>query len=317
VNRGDENIEPAELLDPTTGRPVLMAPQRRHRPFLTGVGASVCPFCSGHEASTPEEVDAARDGVSPADAPGWTVRVFPNKYPASRHHEVIAEGADHLEQPADLDIATWRAVLPVWQRRLRAIEAQPGVGSAFLFKNVGRLAGASIGHNHTQVLGLSDVPPRVQLELAAAARLGICPWCESIASAPATGRLVFATARHVVLVPAPSKLPHETWLLPKACDDDFLATDVDSLAAALHGLFTAVHASLDAPPFNMWLHRLPGRAPGQHMHWHFELQPRTGQLAGLELGAEVYINSVPAPVAAARLRSGLPGGAAAGQGPTP
>ena len=46
-------------------------------------------------------------------------------------------------------------------------------------------------------------------------------------------------------------------------------------------------------------------ADNESFHWHFELQPRTGQLAGLELGGDMYINSVPAEVTAARLRDGL------------
>ena len=56
----------------------------------------------------------------------------------------------------------------------------------------------------------------------------------------------------------------------------------------------------------MWLHRVPQPLlhKGEHFHWHFELQPRTGQLAGLELVGDMYINSVPAQAAAQRLRDG-------------
>lgn len=298
----DPVAAPITLVDPTTGRPILMAPQRHQRPILTANGAAdwPCPFCPGNEAWTPPEVDAARAG-SGADGPGWSVRVFPNKYPACRCHEVIAEGSQHSEQPGDLDVATWHQALQVWQRRMRALERQPDVGFAFLFKNVGHLAGASIAHNHSQLIGLPGLPPRLQLELQQAAALDHCPWCATVESAEREGRLITETAHHVVLTPEPPKLPFETWLLPKACDDDFLAADLDSLAPALHQLFTAVRDSLGAPAFNMWLHR----APGQRLHWHFELQPRTGQLAGLELGGDMYINSLPARDAAARLRSAL------------
>jgi UDPglucose--hexose-1-phosphate uridylyltransferase len=184
---------------------------------------------------------------------------------------------------------------------VQAIERQPGVACAFLFKNVGALAGASIAHNHAQVLGLHELPPRLQLEVAQAARLPHCPWCATSATAERDGRLVFRAASHVVLAPEPPKLPHETWLLPTRCDDDLLTTDLDSLAQALHALFVAVAHGLGRPAFNLWLHR----APGHRLHWHFELQPRTGQMAGLELGGDMYINSVPAVTSAARLRDGL------------
>jgi UDPglucose--hexose-1-phosphate uridylyltransferase len=300
--------EPRTLIDPTTGRPILMAPRRQGRPMQTGDSsrdntghANDCPFCQGNEAETPAEVAARRDAGSRPDGPGWDGRAFPNKYPANLHHEVIAEGRQHHEQPADLDLATWRACVELWQQRVRAIESRPGIAHAFLFKNVGVLAGASIAHNHSQVLGLPELPPRLQLELQTTRALPHCPWCRTLASAAADGRLVLATAAHAVLVPDPPKLPHETWLLPKRCDDDFLSTDADSLAAALHGLFLAVAHGLGRPAFNLWLHR----SRGERFHWHFELQPRTGQMAGLELGGDMYINAVPATVSAHRLQRGL------------
>ena len=286
------------MIEPTTGRPILLAPLRQQRPIHTGqaAGSRPCPFCPGQEAETPPEVDAERP-----DGSGWAARAFANKYPAAAHHEVIAEGARHCEQPAGLDVATWQRCLSVWQRRIAALERLPGVGCAFLFKNVGALAGASIAHNHSQVLGLPEPPPRLLLEQRCAAALPECPWCATILTAAAEQRLIAATQNHVVLTPDPPRLPWETWLLPRRCADDFLTTDIESLAAALLALFRAIDRGLGSPAFNLWLHRIPGA----RFHWHFELQPRTGQLAGLELGGDMYINSVPATTAALRLRQAL------------
>lgn len=280
-----------------------MAPMRQQRPMHTGGQAKGkrCPFCQGHEDDTPKEVDAARDAGSPKDGPGWVARAFPNKYPANLHHEVFAEGREHCEQPAELDVMVWRETVRLWQRRMRALEARPGVACAYLFKNVGALAGASIEHNHSQLLGLAELPPRIALELAHAQQMPECPWCTARTTAAADGRLVFAGRQHSVFTPDPPKLPNETWLVPHACDDDFLTTDVDSFAEALHALYVAVCHGLGRPAFNMWLHR----APGERFHWHIELQPRTGQMAGLELGGDMYINSIPPQLSAEKLRHGL------------
>jgi UDPglucose--hexose-1-phosphate uridylyltransferase len=307
MNHGSDQ-EPRTVVDPTTGRPILMAPRRQQRPMHTGPQAAgtACPFCQGQEGSTPPEVDAERDAGSASDAPGWVARAFPNLYPANLHHEVIAEGRVHHDQPADLDRATWRRCLELWQRRITAMERRPGIACTYLFKNIGALAGASIAHNHSQILGLPALPPRLQLELAQARALPNCPWCATLATAADDGRLVFTSGNHAVIAPEPPKLPHETWLLPTRCDDDFLRTDLDSLAAALQALFTAVAHGLGRPACNLWLHRVPG-AP---FHWHFELQPRTGHMAGLELGGDMYINALPAAVSAARLRGGLQSAAA-------
>jgi len=304
-----DDVRPRRLVEPTTGRPILMAPIRQGRPFFTGPDAIAkdCPFCPGQEHRTPKAIDSCRLNGSPDaghDEPGWTVRAFPNKYPANDHHIVVAEGDVHHEQSGDLDVATWCDVVAMWQRLVQTIEREPGVQCAFLFKNVGQPAGASIAHSHSQVIGLGEPPPRLQLEQRSAAALGHCPWCATIAGAGAGGRLVVRTSDHVVVTPDPPKLPYETWVLPLRCDDDFVTTPIESLATALQALFVAIRDALRRPAWNLWLHRMPG----QPFHWHFELQPRTGQLAGLELGGDMYINSLPAAAAAQRLRGGLPQG---------
>jgi UDPglucose--hexose-1-phosphate uridylyltransferase len=301
ADESDQDQSPQTLMEPTTGRPVLMAPQRQKRPKLShNPNAGPCPFCPGAEQDTPLEVDAVRPDGS-TDGPGWRVRAFPNKYPGGPHHEVVAEGDRHFQQPAELDESYWCDVIGVWQRRIRALEQRPGVRCAFLFKNVGALAGASIVHNHSQLLGLPELPPRLQLEQTRAAAMDRCPWCATLANADDEGRMIFRAASHAVLAPTVPRLPNETWLLPLDCRDDFLTTDIASLARALHRLFCAVAQGLGISPFNLWLHRIPEG----NFHWHFELQPRSSQLAGLELGGDMYINSVPPAQSAARLRGGL------------
>jgi UDPglucose--hexose-1-phosphate uridylyltransferase len=288
---------PSIQIDPSTGRPVLVAPRRRLRPIHIGSQASgSCPFCPGEETQTPPEIDAVRDPDSQPDRRGWRVRAFPNKFPAASQHVVVAEGDVHEVQPGRLGEELWQDAITVWRRRLVAIER---LGQkTFLFKNVGQRAGASIAHNHTQILGLPEHPPRLQLELLQM-RQG-CALCRELDGAAAEGRIVHAGAAHVVLSPRVPKLPFETWLLPRAHDADFLeSSDTADLAASLQAWFVAVDLAFRDPPFNFWLHR----APGEDFHWHFELQPRTGNVAGLELGGDMYINSITAAECAAMLRA--------------
>ena len=287
------------LVDPSTGRPILMAPKRRRRPHLTGNdrGENSCPMCPGNEPETPPEVDAVRTAGSSPDEPGWTVRAVPNLYPATPHHEVVIEGADHEVLPARLTPELWRDALTVHRRRIARMEEQAEVRLAYLFKNVGQAAGASIAHNHTQIIGLPMVPPRLELELSHS-RDG-CPHCDELRTAEAEGRVVVKGAHHVAICPRAPKLPYETWLLPLTHDDDFLDdSHVEDLAGTLHALFCALDRGLDEPPFNLFLHRIPDAG----FHWHYELQPRTGHLAGLELGGDMYINVIPGDESAARLR---------------
>lgn len=297
----DRAQRPRVVVEPGTGRPVLMAPERQQRPMHTGSRkvSARCPFCAGHEADTPVERDAVRD----ADG-AWLARAFENKYPATRHHEVVAEGGAHHEHPCDLDRAAWRAALELWQRRVRRMELDDGLAHAFLFKNVGARAGASIAHNHSQVIGLEQLPPRLQLELEQQRAAGRCHVCAVAARAATDDREVWAGDGFVAFAPDPPKLPFETWLAPRSCAHDFFEADLDALAAAMQAWFRGLDRALDRPACNLWLHRVGAGqlAAGERFHWHFELQPRTGQLAGLELGGDMYINSVPPQLTAQRMR---------------
>ena len=294
---------PRTVVDATTGRPILLAPKRQQRPMHTGSKkvSARCPFCAGHEDDTPAE----RDAVCDADG-RWLARAFENKYPATTSHEVIAEGAAHAEHPCDLDLQTWRASLKLWRRRVAHMEQAQGLAHAFLFKNVGARAGASIAHNHSQVIGLDQLPPRLQLELEQQRRAGRSLVEATAATAEAEDRAVFANDAFVAFAPDPPKLPFETWLAPRDPACDFFEADVDQLAESMHAWFQALDRGLGRPDCNLWLHRIGAQhlADGETFHWHFELQPRTGQLAGLELGGDMYINSVPAQTAAQQLRTG-------------
>lgn len=279
-----------------------MAPRRQTRPNNTSQPAgSVCPFCPGQEHATPPEIDAIRAAGTRPDTPGWRVRAFPNLYPACEHHEVLAEGDLHHVHPHELAEDVWADAMTLAVRRMRALEARPGVRMAMWFKNVGAAAGASMAHNHSQILGLPLMPPRLELELAQTTARGTCLWCDELRAAEGGPRLVRADAGFVTFVPSVPKLPNETWIVPRRHGTELWNEDPRALAATMHALFRAVVGAFGPVAFNVWLHRIPGA----DFHWHFELQPRTGQVAGLELGGDMYINSVAPETSAARLRAAI------------
>lgn len=299
---GVQQDQPSILTDPTTGRPILMAPARVRRPRTTGPQSTStrCPLCVGHEADTPPEVDAAREPGSQPNQPGWQARAFPNLYPAWANHEVIAEGSDHTSHPVELGSQLWDPILALMRRRIQAMESDPDVRCAFLFKNVGHQAGASIEHNHSQILGLPMLPPRLQVELEHYRREPDF-YHREIDRAAAEDRIILRGEHHVVLSPAHPKLPFETWLLPYQSESDFLTMGDDQkqdLANLVSQHFEAIDRAFPRAALNWYLHRV-GDEP---FHWHFELQPRTGQVAGLELGGDMYINSVTGQQAAERIR---------------
>jgi UDPglucose--hexose-1-phosphate uridylyltransferase len=203
------------------------------------------------------------------------VRGVPNLYPAVERHEVVVHSPAHVRSIAELSDAQLDLVAEAWQRRRAA--ALDGYLHALL--NEGRAAGASLPHSHSQLVWLPEVPPAVAVERA----LG-------------EGEPVLERDGLAATCPWASRLPYEVQVAPLEPETDGLRSEL--LAPALRLLADLVRRlhRLEGPvPLNAWLHDGP--------HWHLELVPRLGILAGLELGAGVYVNSLPPEEAAARLRA--------------
>ncbi len=269
------------VIDPSTGRPILVAPGRSKRPLRTVANHShgTCPFCKGEESQTPPTTDSLGEP--------WTVRSFDNLFKATDLHEVIVEGSSHVTQPGKVDEATLRDALQIYRRRILHFEAQDSIHFAFWIKNVGRQAGASIEHNHSQLFGLPMLPPRLEQELKHS-ETG-CHICSELDQAEAEGRVITRGDQHIWLTPRAPKMPYETWIVPSSHEADYFdCTHDHDLAAIMHQAYASLDRNLEQPPFNVWLHRVPDRP----FHWHYELQPRTGFQAGMELGGDMYINAV-------------------------
>ena len=270
-----------------TGEPVLYAPERASRPNAFAHDAlDVCPFCPGNESMTPAEVARVeRKGA-------WTARAFPNKYPASAHHEVIVETAVH-DQPFDaIEDAT--AVVQLYIARYRDMARR--VPYASLFKNHGAMAGASLDHPHSQLLGSAELPPRIARESAAFERAKACPLC-----APIQENVISDRGRFVWFAPAGSTMTYQQWIVPKrhVSQPDALSGDeLTELAALLQSAAAAM--TTIAPSYNWSFVGFPATARG---HFYVDLFPRMTPVAGYELGTQMFIEIVDPAAAAQRLKN--------------
>jgi UDPglucose--hexose-1-phosphate uridylyltransferase len=250
-----------------------------------------CPFCEGREERTPpESLALPAEGREP-DTPGWSVRVVPNLYPAFERQEVVVHAPFHARSLVELDSAQLELIAEAWRLRAAAARAE-GFEHIFAFVNEGKAAGASLMHSHSQLLGLREQPP-----VPAAEQEGDgCRLCEHLAQERADGsRVVFEQDGLVVLCPYASRVPFECLVAP-------LEHEGRGFPSALlgGGLALAVEAlrrldALDGPrPANLWLH--------EGDHWHLELLPRLTVFASIELGAGLYVNTLPPEEAARTLR---------------
>jgi UDPglucose--hexose-1-phosphate uridylyltransferase len=329
---------------------VIIAQERGRRPndFLLErrpFELSVCPFCNGQEEKTPREIFAIRPDRSPANGPGWTVRVIPNKYPALRiegeldkrgvglhdamngigAHEVIVETPDHDRHLADLSAPELADVLRAYQARLLDLRKDMRFRSILIFKNHGQEAGASIPHAHSQLIAVPITPPVAAAELSVCkdyyARKERCLICDLLLQERSCGeRVVREDGHFLVFTPYASCFPFELRIAPLRHSHDFALmseAELTALAETLRDTLRRLRSVLRDPPFNLMLHTAPPMhvrlgKPGYwsslpyDFHWHIELIPRLTRIAGFEWGTGFYLNPTAPEEAARALREADP-----------
>ena len=208
--------------------------------------------------------------VLPA-AGAWRVRVVPNLYPALDRQEVVVHSPGHLRSIAELADDQVALVAQAWQERRRAEPA----GYLHALINEGREAGSSLPHTHSQLAWLPSEPAP---------------------EPPRRGEIVEEQGRLVAWCPWISRLPYESAIAPVDPEpdgfDSSLLPDALQLLAELVRRLRRLEGTV---PLNAWLHN-------DESGWRVVLLPRLSVLAGLELGAGVYINTLAPEEAAVRLR---------------
>jgi len=286
-----------------TGEPILFAPERAARPNAfdgqTGMSgphsvgqtflSAECPFCAGNESMTPPEIARVGDP--------WRVRVFPNKYPALRHHEVIVESPSHEARFESIDA---EEVVGVYLVRYRVLANRKGVRAVTLFKNHGRTAGASIAHLHSQIAAMPFVPPRITSEELGFAKAISCPLCDAITTHRVAALIIDETPTMVRLAPHGSKFAHQQWIIPKRHTTD-VASLTDGEERDLAALLQRAAAGMQkiSPAHNWMFLGFPGAASA---HCYVDVFPRVTNVAGFELGTGTFIDVVD-PAASAHILS--------------
>jgi UDPglucose--hexose-1-phosphate uridylyltransferase len=249
----------------------VIAPGRARRPGAARVALEAptpeelesCPFCAGHEEMTPPQA------LVLPESGDWHVRVVPNLYPALDHQEVVVHSRRHVRSLAELASDEPELIAEAWQRRAAARS-----GHVHALVNEGREAGSSLPHSHSQLVWLPEPPPprarpRLESFLESDGLVAGCPWA--------------------------SRLPYETVIAPAGLDTAGIQTQL--LGAAVRLLVEIVrrlHAVEGPVPLNAWLEY------DEH-DWRLVLLPRLTVLAGLELGAGIFVNTLPPEEAARRL----------------
>jgi UDPglucose--hexose-1-phosphate uridylyltransferase len=285
-----------------------------------------CPFCYGNEHMTPPEIQSVRHEKTLANSPGWQVRVVPNKFPALQiegtldrrglglfdlsngigAHEVIVESPYHNKDMSDLDPWEIENILQVYANRSIDLAKDKRFKYVMIFKNYGLAAGATLDHNHSQLIALPMIPKNVLEELSGSTEYfefrERCIFCDIIRQEQEEKERIVTENKHfIAFCPFVSRFPYEIWILPKQHKlsySEISPEEITELAIILKDVLLRMKIALRDPPYNFIIHTSPidgEERPGYH--WHIEIMPRLSRIAGLEWGTGFYAVETPPEIA--------------------
>lgn len=272
-----------------------------------------CPFCPGNEHMTPEPV------YSDGEDGNWTIRVFPNLYPALScenakdnddlfytsvcgigHHEVVVDTPDHTKNIHDLTAEEINKVLLVIRERYADMKKRDGVKYVQVFKNSGPEAGASINHSHWQIIGGSLGGLQQDLERINCDgyfdKNGSCLMCDMIKHEKTENKRVVAeNERFIVFVPFASKAAFELYIVPKEHINGYENMDdehIKDFAYILKPILDKVQKLFKGLSYNICFQDIVEGDRKETRHWYARILPRIGTYAGYEFGTGTFINPI-------------------------
>ncbi len=276
--------------------------------------SKTCPFCPGNEGQSSGETFRVGDEKK------WSLRSIYNKFPALSPEEVLARKEDGLlhaitgygmheviiENPRHNALIPFMAdeevknIIRAYKNRYVSMRQNKNIRAVIIFRNHGPMAGTSLEHPHSQVVGTPIIPPQMENRVIRAAHYcnetGECIFCRMLdEELKKKERIVLETDRFVVFEPYASMSPFHTWIFPRrhaSSFSDISEDEINDLALCLKAILGKLYHGLGNPDLNYVINSTPfeGKgAPG--LHWYLSIIPRVTKTAVFELGSGIFINT--------------------------
>jgi UDPglucose--hexose-1-phosphate uridylyltransferase len=228
-------------------------------------------------------------------------------------HEVIIESPTHNETIGAMTCKKVEQILLMYRERYLQLAEDGRFQHVTIFRNNGERAGTSLAHPHSQIIATPIVPSQTRQVMEEAMRYyddrGSCVYCDMIREeVSAKKRMVLETNDFVVFEPFASRVPFETWILPRRHNASFgniSEVEAKKCARVLRKVLGAMHRHLRNPNYNYVVCTAPFKDANESFyHWHLEILPRLTTTAGFELGSGIFI-TVALPEQTARYLSGI------------
>jgi UDPglucose--hexose-1-phosphate uridylyltransferase len=188
-------------------------------------------------------------------------------------------------------------VLDTFKNRIESIKSETDIKYIVVFKNDGKLSGATLEHPHSQIVGLTFIPDNIRLKNNKLREYyhsrGDCYYCSLINNS----NIVFKSDSFICIMPDEARFSYETWIIPgkhEAYFENLSQIEKSDLAEVLQKTIKSTNILLDNPSFNLVMHNgtYKEESNNKYMHWHFQLIPRTTFLAGFEWATGIYVRHV-------------------------
>jgi UDPglucose--hexose-1-phosphate uridylyltransferase len=241
-------------------------------------------------------------------------------------HEVIVETPSHSRSLTQLSDAEIERVLEAYAIRIADLKRDARFKYVAVYKNQGPQAGEECLHSHSQLTATTFVPRRVLYELRAAREWyrdrERCVFCDILRQEiRQKKRVVDSVGDYYSVCPYASRVPYETWIIPRTHNHQFeapspgenrrhLATLLGRTLRRLLQVTNSYHLVMHTAPNTLQskgeLSDYWATIAGDY-HWHIEILPIVETRSKSYSIKEVYFNGTLPEQAAEKLRQLDPG----------
>jgi UDPglucose--hexose-1-phosphate uridylyltransferase len=296
--------------------------------------AEPCPLCPENRLNAPVLLELPAQG-------NWQVRAYPHFRPLYRiegdparnadgifdrmaaigAHEIIVETPVHSRTLTQLSDEEIERVLQAYALRIEDLKRDARFKYIAVFKNQGPGAGEEWPHSHSQLSATTFVPRRILYELRSAREWyrdrDRCVFCDILSQEiRQKKRIVDSVGDYYAFCPYASRVPYETWIIPRTHSHQFETISPNEKRRNLATLLGRTLRRLlqVTGSYHMVVHTAPNtlQTKGElsdywatiagDYHWHIEILPIVETRSKSYSIKEVYFNGTLPEQAAERLR---------------
>lgn len=306
---------------------VLVAPTRAKNynfTFTKNTNTNLIdPFVPGNESLTDKPIfEYKQNGI-------WRTRVLANKFPMTNLessqgtkeqfgtqkqggfgiHEMIVDSRTKERHFFDFTQNEHEYLYMTIKNRMYSLYKDKRIKSIYAFKDEGFLAGGTIPHSNTQLVGFGFIYPELDSEINISTSYfqdkQRSIFSDMVANARKHSLVIEENRAFIAFVPFCARFEFEVWIFPLFKQSNFGLIDEASLKL-LARIITQTNKKLKQALGNVDLSVSLFSAPtpfehtksdyfykiDDHYRWHIEISPRVKPVSSMTVGSNIYINTV-------------------------